>query len=106
MHTPLDSYGDKKPDIGDFVLANLVAENSANSYHHVAEVIDKDDHEFFRQSRKCPGKFVKPVTDDIANIDRDGVVMCLSAPNASGCTKRAQSIMTFSVDLTRFNCQQ
>ena len=79
MHTHLGFDGDK-----------LVAEHSANSYHYVAEVIDKDDPEFvvsfFRQSRK----FVKPATDDIANIDRDGVGMCLSAPNATGGTKRAQ----------------
>ena len=46
MHTHLDFDGDKEPDIGDFVLAKLVAENSANSYHYVAEVIDKDDPEF------------------------------------------------------------
>ena len=46
MHTHLDCDGDKEPDIGYFVLAKLVAENSANSYHYVAEVIDKDDPEF------------------------------------------------------------
>ena len=39
MHTHLDFDGDKEPDIGDFVLAKLVAENSANSYNYVAEVI-------------------------------------------------------------------
>ena len=33
-------------DIGDFVLAKLVTENSANSYHYVAEVIDIDNPEF------------------------------------------------------------
>ena len=108
MHTHLDFDCDKEPDIVDFVLAKLFAENSVNSYHYVAEVIDKDDPEFvvsfFRQSRKYPGKFVKPATNDIANIDRDGVVMCLPAPNASGSTKRAQSILTFSVDLAGFNC--
>ena len=48
MHTHLDFDGDKEPDIGDFVPAKLVAENSANSYHYVAEVIDKDDPEFFK----------------------------------------------------------
>ena len=46
MHTHLDFDRDKEPDIGDFVLAKLVDENSANSYHYVAEVIDKDDPEF------------------------------------------------------------
>ena len=45
-HTHLDFDGDKEPDIGEFVLAKLVAEISANSYHYVAEVIDKDDPEF------------------------------------------------------------
>ena len=45
-HTHLDFDGDKEPDIGDFVLAKLVAENSANSYHYVAGVIDNDDPEF------------------------------------------------------------
>ena len=45
-HTHLDFDSDKEPDIGDFVLAKLVAENTANTYHYVAEVIDKDDPEF------------------------------------------------------------
>ena len=65
-HKHLDFDGDKEPNIGDFVLAKFVTENSVNSYHYVAEVIDKDDTEFvvsfFRQSMKCPGKFVKPAT--------------------------------------------
>ena len=51
---------------------------------------------------KWLGKFVKPATDD---IDMDGVVMCLPSPNASGGTKRAQSILTFSMDLTGLNYQ-
>ena len=46
MHTHLDFDGDKVPDIGDFVLAKFVAENSVNSYHYVPEMIDKDDTGF------------------------------------------------------------
>ena len=43
MHTHLDFDGDKETDIENFVLAKLVAEISAKTYHHVAGVIDKDD---------------------------------------------------------------
>ena len=49
-HTHLDFDGDKEPDFGDFVLVKI-AENSANSYHYVAEVIDKDDPVFFFGSK-------------------------------------------------------
>ena len=102
-YTHLEIDGDKEPDIGDFVLAKLFAEKYANSYHYVAEVIDKDDPEFVVSIFSA--KLVKPATYDIANIHRDGVVMCLPAHNASGGTKRAQSILTFSVDQTGFNFQ-
>ena len=102
MHTHLDFDGDKQPDIGDFVLAKLVAENSANSYHCVAEVSLLLVF-FGSQGNALDNSSNQPLMT--VPILTGMVLSCACRPKCKWGTKRAQSILTFSMDLTGFNCE-
>lgn len=104
----------KEPESGDFVLVKFKPVNSKNKWlFYVGQIGDKftDNDEkcyevdFYRQSKKCPGKFIKPPCEDKAKVMRSDILMCLPNPVSSGGTKRMQSMIHFNVDLEQYKCQ-
>ncbi|XP_066982842.1 uncharacterized protein [Macrobrachium rosenbergii] len=104
----------KEPESGDFVLVKFKPVNSKNKWlFYVGQIGDKftDNDEkcyevdFYRQSKKCPGKFIKPPCEDKAKVLRSDILMCLPNPVSSGGTKRMQSMIHFNVDLEQYKCQ-
>lgn len=105
-----DSDTTKDPIEGDHVLVKLVPENSAQARYYVGKVVEKCDDEtfevtFYRQSVKAPGKFTKPVVEDITNVDREEIMMCLPEPVVGGGTQRMAAILHFPINLDSYHCQ-
>ena len=63
------------------------------------------DVEFYRQSRKMNGRFIKPDIEDKSRIARGDTIMCLPKPITTGGTKRISSMLQFSVALEDYQCQ-
>ena len=102
-HSEITEPAEKEPEVDDFVLVKLTPVNSKNAVHYVAQIVDvsTDDEgtayhvEFYRQSRKMPSRFTKPLVEDCDKINRDEIVMCLPKPSTTGGTKRVASMMQF-----------
>ena len=100
----------KELEVGDYIIVKLMPINRTKVRHYVAKVIEKNkdgDYEvqFFRQSFKVSGKFVKPIEEDISTVQREDIVFCLPAPSSVDGTKRIQSMFKFLVSLDKFSCK-
>ena len=96
-------------EVGDCIIVKLMPINSTKARHYVANIVEKNeggDYEvqFFRQSSKVPGTFVKPIEEDTSIVKRKDIVFCLS-PSSVGGTKRIQSMLRFPVSLEIFSCE-
>ena len=101
---------DKEPEIGDFFLVKLKTVSFKNDVHYVGKVTalveDKScEISFYRQSRKMPGRFIKPIMEDVSIVQESDIVLCLPQPSNTGGTKRVSSMLKFDVNLDRYNCQ-
>ncbi|KAK3885035.1 hypothetical protein Pcinc_010690 [Petrolisthes cinctipes] len=86
----------KEPEEGDYVFIRFKPAKSKNKWLFYVGLITKIftedgetsyDVDFYRQSKKCLGKFVKPVCEGKAG------------------TKRVQSMLQFPVNLDQYKCQ-
>ena len=96
-------------DKADFILVEFAGKKSKSYY--IGQVINKvNDFEittkFLRRAdQQKHGKmfFVFPEKDDISTIERDAIVVKLSAPTPVGGTKRSASKLVFSSDLSAYD---
>ena len=96
-------------DKADFILVEFAGKKSKSYY--IGQVINKvNDFEittkFLRRADQHKhGKmfFVFPEKDDISTIERDAIVVKLSAPTPVGGTKRSASKLVFSSDLSAYD---
>ena len=100
----------KKLEVGDYIIVKLMPINSTKARHYVANIVEKNEDgdykvQFFRQSSKVPGKFVKPIEEDTSIVQREDIVFCLPPPSSVGGTKRMQSMLRFPVGLDKFSCE-
>lgn len=109
-----DGQSRKDPEDDDYVLVKLKLENSENKWvFYVGQIKEriKDEEEtcydvdFYRQSKKLPGRFVKPANEDRAKVMKNEIVMCLPKPITTGGTKRVQSMLKFPLNLEEYKCQ-
>ena len=97
----------KDPETDDCVLAKLIPNNSTKGAHYVGAITEVStdegetsyDVEFYRQSRKMNGRFIKPDIEDKFRIARCDIIMCLPKPITTDSTKRIASMLLFNVDL-------
>ena len=100
----------KELEVGDYIIVKLMPINSTKARHYVANIVEKNEDgnyevQFFRQSSKVPGKFVKPIEEDTSIVQRKDIVFCLPPPSSVGATKRIQSMLRFPVNIDKFSCE-
>ena len=100
----------KELEVGDYIIVKLMPINSTKARHYVANIVEKNEDgnyevQFFRQSFKVPGKFVKPIEEDTSIVQRKDIVFCLPPPSSVGATKRIQSMLRFPVNIDKFSCE-
>ena len=100
----------KELEIGDYIIVKLISRNSTKARHYVVNIVEKNSNgdyevQFFRQSPKIPGKFVKPIEEDASIVQREDIVFCLPPPSSVGGTKRMQLMLRFPIILDKFSCE-
>lgn len=103
---------DKETEVGNYAVVQLFPQSRKNKpLHYVAFITDKNEEnsvfivQFFRQSKKMPGRFVEPKEDDIGEIKQNAIVRSLPPPISVGGTKVIKSMLSFPVDLTKYDCE-
>lgn len=89
---------------GDYVLVKFATKMTLKYF--VGHILKKEGLEYsikFLRKRPTCWKFYFPDIDDISTVDHEDLILKLPEPVVNGSSRRTVAIMSFNVDLSRFN---
>ena len=79
---------DQEPGIGDFILVKLKTVSFKNDVHYGCKVTALVEDKSFYKSCKMPGRFIKPIIEDVSIVQGNDIILCLPQPSNMCSTKR------------------